>query len=119
MTMLTLVLTIPVMVVTFFQTARGDRPVEQYIDKLSAKEAAKLLDALAAIESHGPEAVVTRHIRGKLWEIKVSATRIFYVLVNGPEVVLLHAYKKQGQKAPVKEIETAVRRMEEVLAERG
>jgi phage-related protein len=107
------------MVVTFYQTARGDLPVEEYLDELPAKQAAKVLDVLAAIEEHGLEVAVTRQIRGKLWEIKVSATRIFYALVTGPEVVLLHAYKKQGQKAPAKEIETAERRMEEVLAQRG
>jgi phage-related protein len=39
--------------------------------------------------------------------------------VSGPEVVLLHAYKKQRQKAPSKEIETAERRMEEVLEQRS
>src|SRR2546421_150091 len=33
------------MVVTFYETARGDRPVEEFIDDLSAKEAAKVLDA--------------------------------------------------------------------------
>jgi phage-related protein len=107
------------MVVTFYETSRGDRPVEEYLDELPAKEAAKLLDVLAAIEVHGLEAAVTRHIQGKLWEIKVSASRIFYVLVTGAEVVLLHAYKKQRQKAPAKEIETAERRMEEVLAQRS
>jgi phage-related protein len=106
------------MLATFYETARGDRPVEEFIDRLSAKEAAKVLDALAAIESHGLEVVTTRQIKGKLWELKVSAARIFYVVVTGPEVVLLHAYKKQGQKAPLKEIETAERRMEEVLAAR-
>jgi len=105
------------MVVTFYETARGDRPVEEYLDALPAKEAAKALDVLAAIEVHGLAAAATHHIRGKLWELKTPANRIFYVLVSGPEVVLLHAYKKQRQKAPVKEIETAARRMEEVLAQ--
>jgi hypothetical protein len=46
------------MLVTFYETARGDRPVEEFIDRLSAKEAAKVLDALAAIEAHGLETVV-------------------------------------------------------------
>jgi phage-related protein len=30
-------------------------------------------------------------------------------------MVLLHAYKKQGQKAPDHEIDTALRRMNEIL----
>jgi phage-related protein len=40
---------------------------------------------------------------------------VFYVLVTGPELVLLHAYRKQSQKAPRGEIEIAMRRMKEVL----
>jgi phage-related protein len=39
-------------------------------------------------------------------------------MLTGPEVVLLHAYKKQRQKAPLKELETAERRMDEVVARR-
>jgi hypothetical protein len=66
------------MVVTFYETARGDRPVEEYLDELPAKEAAKVLDTLPANEVHGLAAAVSRQIRGKLWEIKVSATRILH-----------------------------------------
>jgi phage-related protein len=36
---------------------------------------------------------------------------------NRPMMVLLHAYKKKSQKAPVQEIETGIRRMREVLHE--
>ena len=41
------------MVVTFYETPRGDRPVEEYLDELPAKEAAKMLDVLATIEVQG------------------------------------------------------------------
>lgn len=61
--------------------------------------------------------MVTRHIESKLWEIKVSRHRIFYVVIVGPAMVLLHAYKKQGQRAPVRELDVARRRMKEVLGE--
>ena len=44
-----------------------------------------------------------------------ASHRAFYVVVAGPLMVLLHAYKKQGQKAPVREIEIATDRMMEVL----
>lgn len=42
--------------------------------------------------------------------------RIFYVTVQHDALVLLHAYKKQSQKAPTKEIETAEKRMLEVTS---
>ena len=68
---------------------------------------------------HAP-GVRFKEIKGKLWEFHVQAGashRIFYVVVTGPMMVLLHSYKKQKQKAPVKEIEIAERRMKEVLYE--
>ncbi|MBI5198373.1 MAG: type II toxin-antitoxin system RelE/ParE family toxin [Nitrospirae bacterium] len=58
-----------------------------------------------------------RQIRGKLWELRISRHRVFYVIIDAEMMVLLHAYKKQGQKAPAHELETALRRMKEVLEE--
>ena len=61
-----------------------------------------------------------RHIEGKLWEIKIKAVsggyRVFYVVIKKSTLVLLHAYKKQSQKAPEREIKTAMKRLKEVLA---
>lgn len=60
-----------------------------------------------------------RQIRGKLWEIKIKTAhagyRIFYVTIKQSLMILLHIYKKQSQKAPIKEIEVAEKRMLEVL----
>jgi phage-related protein len=61
--------------------------------------------------------VSMRQIKGKLWELRISQTRIFYAVIEGDTIVLLHAYKKQGQKAPSREIETALRRMKQLLEE--
>lgn len=57
-----------------------------------------------------------RQIDGKLWEIKIGSHRVFYVVIDREEMVLLHAYKKQGQKLPVKERDIATRRMKELLS---
>lgn len=103
--------------VTFYTTASGRSPVVDYIDDLSKPERARLLEALNQVEQHGFDAIKTRfrQIEGKLWEIKVSAHRVFYVMVTMEEMVLLHAYKKQGQKLPLREREVAIKRMKEVL----
>lgn len=76
-----------------------------------------MLEALDQIERHGVDAVRVqfRQIEGKLWEIRVSAHRVFYVLIEREEMVLLHAYRKQGQKLPLKEREVAMKRMKELL----
>jgi phage-related protein len=90
------------MKVLFFETNRGDAPVQEYIEALEVRESVKIYDSLQDISERGLRGtlVPVRQIRGKLWEIKIQPHRIFYAVMNGSSLVLLHAYKKQGQKAP-------------------
>ena len=108
------------MKITFYRTAGGASPVEKYLVDLDSKERAAVADALKAIEISGLRAagVRTRQIKGKLWEIKASQQRVFYVVVMGGEMVLLHAAKKEGQKADRGEVETAELRFREVTGKR-
>lgn len=92
----------------------------EYIQRQAKVDRARLVEALEMVEQHGFQAprIDFRQLRGKLWEIKIKARlshRIFYVAVDGDEIVLLHAYEKKSQKAPPNEIELAERRMKEVL----
>lgn len=106
------------MKVTFYATASGRSPVWDYLKDLEKGKRARILEGLKQIEEFGFDALKVRfrQIEGKLWEIKITAHRIFYVIVEPQELILLHAYKKQGQKMPLKEREVAVRRMKEVLS---
>lgn len=105
------------MKVTFYTTASGRSPVWDYLEDLDKGERARILEGLDQIEEYGFDALKVRfrQIEGKLWEIKISKHRVFYVIVELDEIILLHAYKKQGQKLPLKEREVALKRMKEVL----
>jgi phage-related protein len=86
---------------------------------LDRAAAADVLDAIRECGLSAP-GVRFRPIKGKLWEFRVEAGasyRIFYVIVTGPIMVLLHSYKKKSQKAPERELRIAERRMKEVLHE--
>ncbi|MFC1680018.1 type II toxin-antitoxin system RelE/ParE family toxin [Elusimicrobiota bacterium] len=108
----------------YFRTSSGRAPVEDYLDRMEdVRERAGVFETLAEFREHGPEAVgiICRHIEGKLWEIKIDYRakrhRIFYVVISGRRLVLLHAYLKKARKAPRRELETARRRLN--LSERG
>ena len=109
--------------ITYYTTPSGRRPVEDFIRAQPVRLGAALFEALDQIEEHGLSApgVSLRQIRGKLWEIRISAggaARVFYCLLPGggeETLVLLHAYLKKTQKAPRQEIETAEGRMREVF----
>ncbi|MFQ5949269.1 MAG: type II toxin-antitoxin system RelE/ParE family toxin [Nitrospiria bacterium] len=97
-------------------TAGGRSPVESYIDRLPKSTKAEILAAFRMIEKYGLTAPVSmRQNRGKLWELRLTQTRLFYFCLDSDLMILLHAYKKQGQKAPQREIETALRRMSEFI----
>jgi phage-related protein len=58
-----------------------------------------------------------RQIKGKLWELRPGGVRLFYFAYIGQQFVILHGYRKQSQKAPDREIEIAMRRMQELMDE--
>lgn len=93
------------------------KQVSDYIDGLPKEQSTMIYAVLEDIKQYGLQAplVSMRQIKGKLWEIKISQARIFYVVIEGNTMILLHAYKKQSQKAPQHEIETALRRMKDIL----
>jgi phage-related protein len=103
--------------IRFYKSHSGNSPVEQYLESLDDFEAAPVLAALSDISRHGLKraTVQLRAIRGKLWELKAGKHRVFYVLLTGPEMVLLHACKKQSQKARRQDLALAQERMKEVL----
>ena len=50
---------------------------------------------------------------------KANIHRILYFAFTGRKFVLLHGFTKKTEKTPVREIEIAVRRMEEYLLRKG
>jgi phage-related protein len=104
----------------FYRTGGGASPVERYLEDLDARERAAVADALTTIETSGLSGagVRTRQIKGKLWEIKASQQRVFYVVVARGEMVLLHAAKKEGQKTARIDLKTAESRFRDVTGKR-
>ena len=108
----------------FYVSSGGRRYVEDFISGLEDRLQAAVVVALDQIRvlGIGAPGVSFRQIKGKLWEIRVQAggaARLFYV-IRAPEdreqeLILLHAYLKQTQKAPKREIAVAISRMKEIL----
>jgi phage-related protein len=105
--------------IAFWTDGRGRSPVVEFLNKLAPHERAEAENAFRLLREFGrllgmPHA---RAVSGhpKLWELRPGPNRIFYFAHAGRTFVLLHAYRKQGQKAPAREIATAERRMAEIL----
>ena len=108
------------MKIKFYQKSSGKSPVAEFLNDLPPDEIARIAGCLTNIEELGFDSprVQFRQIKGSLWEIKIktsrSGYRFFYVCIQKEIIVLLHAYKKQSQKAPRQELDLAEKRMMEV-----
>jgi phage-related protein len=104
----------PVMLfVEFFVAPDGSSPVEEYLDGLDAKQAAKVLWTLSAIKlTHPAPSVYLKRMvaTDDLWEVRVIfAGNIFRLLgwMDGREkLILAHGFTKKTEKTPVQEIRT-------------
>jgi phage-related protein len=111
------------MKLVYYKKRSGKVPVKDFINKLSKRSQVKVETCLKFLQEEETNAknMVFRQIKGKLWEIKIRTSdgsyRIFYTMLGEDIMMLLHAYKKQSQKAPKKELDIAIKRMNEVKKE--
>ncbi len=103
----------------FYTDAQGRRPVREWLDKLTAKTQTRITRSVELLETYGTQLRMphARHLRGKLWELRIAVGRedyrILYVAVSGHTFLLLHAISKKTAKTPAHDLETAERRLKE------
>ena len=105
----------------YFKTSSGRMPVQDYINELPYADRVIIAGDLKLIRDSGimGAPVVTRKLVEKLWEIKTGTRhqqRLFYCVVTGDALVILHACKKQKQGAQRGDVDIAHKRMKEVLS---
>jgi len=101
------------MTIIDYATAGGKNLIMDYLQSLPQKEKAEgyrirqliRLDGIDALD-----ALNTRQLKGKLWEIKFYSNRIMYVLYDRDKIYFLHACKKQKNKAERFELDKAIKR---------
>ena len=105
--------------ILFYEDHRGKSPVLDFINSLNAKDRAKVSNAFRLLEEFGVKLKMphARHIQGKLWELRPGANRLFYFIYIDDQIILLHGYRKRSQKAPEREIATALRYMQKIMEE--
>ncbi len=99
-------------------TSGGKDLIREFLDELPNRESAEGYYIIEQLEIHGLEflkTLNTRQLEDKLWEIKYPRhNRIFYVVVDGNTIYLLHACKKQKGKAEKFELDKAKKRAKEI-----
>jgi len=97
--------------------------VEQFVLNLPRGLLARYLRLTDLMMDFGPHLGMphTRTMGDGLLELRVKGregiARIFYCSLVGHRIVMLHAFIKKTQKTPKTELDTARRRLKEVLAD--
>jgi phage-related protein len=105
--------------IEFYVDTRGRNPVVEFLETMSKLERVEARNAIRLLLEFGttlgmPHArPMTGH--GKLWELRAGPNRLLYFAYIGRRFVILHAFRKKSQKAPIREIATAERRMADFL----
>jgi phage-related protein len=102
--------------IVFYTDRRGKCPPLEFIESLPVNDQAKIRNALRLLQEFGTQLGMphAKPIGEKLWELRPGGIRLFYFAYIDRQFVVLHGYRKQGMKAPEREIAIALRRMKEL-----
>jgi phage-related protein len=104
----------------YYRDGGGAEPVDQFIEALPAKRAAKIDDYIEehlngqALDAPPPEFPVSSQIEGGLRELRIRFANTRYRILyrrSGSLIVLLHAFEKNTGAVPASEKALAKRRM--------
>ena len=98
-----------------YKTTRGERPVAEFIKSQQPQAIAKIVNLIDLLEIHGNLLGMphTKRLEPNHYELRVRGKeeiRIIYGFI-GKTIYLLSGFKKQKQKTPKKEIDTARQRL--------
>lgn len=107
--------------VVFYNTKRGECPIDNFLDSLNLKHRAKIIKWLEQLEILGPnlKRPFADIVKGKIRELRISfgsnAYRIFYFFFLKNKIVLTHGIYKKANKLSVKEINRAENYMNDFI----
>lgn len=111
--------------IAFYQDAAGNSPVEDFLNTLDKRALADLVWAIRELKERNINArePLVKPIEGKLWELRTTsdgnAYRLLYFFFSGRRIVFLNGFQKKTEKAPRREIDTAISRMNDYIARKG
>ncbi len=101
--------------VKLFAAKPGKYPVEDFIKEQSQPTIAKIAHEIGLLKKHGPFLGMphSKKIAADLYELRArgkTEVRIIYAFRKST-IILLHAFKKEGQKIPMRELKNAKNRL--------
>lgn len=102
----------------FLNLIGGEKPVEDFFQKQQLSARTKMLHLFELLEVYGSKLGMphSKQLGSGIYELRVRGKeeiRVFYGFKQ-KSIYLLHAFKKQTQKTPRKELDIALNRLTEI-----
>ena len=101
--------------IEFYETERGECPLDSFIDGSNAKVRSKFVRALDLLEEYGPglKRPFADILRDGIRELRIrfgtDRIRALYFFFEGSRIIVTHGFVKKTDEVPVSEIERAIR----------
>lgn len=108
----------PVLRVIFYRSERGAEPVREWLKALRKEDRRVIGEDIKTAQFGWPLGMpLIRKIEKDLWEVRSNITdgiaRTLFTVEKGT-MVLLHGFVKKSQETPLKEFQTARRRLRNI-----
>jgi phage-related protein len=101
-----------------YETNRGEKPITEFISIQQEQAIAKITHMIDLLEIHGPMLGMphAKKLTANLYELRIRGKEEIRIIYGYKQriIYLLHAFKKQTQKTPKKELQTALQRMSSI-----
>ena len=106
-------------IILTYETSRGEQPIDDFILRQQPQARAKIYHNVRLLRSYGNMLGLphSKALGGGLYELRIRGKeelRIFYCFTDKKTIYLLHAFKKQTQQTPKKDLDLALTRMSEL-----
>ncbi len=104
--------------IVFYTEEDGTSPVREFLQRLDTKTQVRFAWSIEQLRVRNVMArePLVRHLEDKLWELREESNtniyRLIYFFFSGQRIVFLHGFHKKTQKAPRREIEIALQRLD-------
>lgn len=97
-----------------YENSRGEKPIERFIKSLSPPTVAKTMHVIDLLEKFGQFLSMphSKKLMPDIYELRIRGKEEIRILYSFQKrnIFLLHIFKKKSQKAPAKELNTALLR---------
>lgn len=106
-------------IILTYENSRGEKPVDEFIKKQQPQGRSKIAHTVRLLRQYGNMLGLphSKALGGGLYELRIRGKeelRIFYCFAEQKTIYLLHAFKKQKQSTPKKELDLTLSRMKEL-----